>query len=58
MLNKTTLIFGGSKGIGSIIKQVLVERGDHVYTASRTDLSAANHFKIDLLNQIEIDDTI
>ena len=58
MLNKTTLIIGGSKGIGSIIKQVLVERGDLVYTASRSDLSDPNHFKIDLPNQIEIDDTI
>jgi 3-oxoacyl-[acyl-carrier protein] reductase len=58
MLNKTTLIIGGTKGIGSIIKQVLVERGDHVYTASRRDLSDPNHFKIDLPNQIEIDDTI
>jgi 3-oxoacyl-[acyl-carrier protein] reductase len=57
MPNKT-LIIGGTRGIGSIIKQVLVERGDHVYTASRRNLSDANHFKIDLPNQIEIDSTI
>jgi len=58
MLNKKTLIIGGRRGIGSVIKQVLVDRGDHVYTASRSDLSDANHFKIDLPNKIEIDDTI
>jgi 3-oxoacyl-[acyl-carrier protein] reductase len=57
MLNKT-LIIGGTRGIGSVIKQVLVERGDHVYTASRRDLSDANHFKVDLPDQIEIDGTI
>ena len=57
MPNKT-LIIGGTRGIGSIIKQVLIERGDHVYTASRRNLSDVNHFKIDLPNQIEIDSTI
>ena len=58
MLNKTTLIIGGTRGIGSVIKQVLVERGDCVYTASRSDLSDANHFRIDLPNKIAIDGSI
>lgn len=58
MLNKTTLIIGGTAGIGSVIKQVLVGRGDRVYTASRSDLFDANHFKIDLPNPFEIDGAI
>jgi 3-oxoacyl-[acyl-carrier protein] reductase len=57
MPNKT-LIIGGTRGIGSIIKQALVERGDHVYTASRKDLSDVNHLKVNLPNQLEIDETI
>ncbi len=58
MLNRTTLIIGGTRGIGSVIKQALVTRGDHVYTASRSDLSDTNHFKIDLPSTIEIDNTL
>ena len=58
MPNKTTLIVGGTRGIGSIIKQVFIERGDHVYTASRRDLYDANHIKINLPNRIEIDENI
>ncbi len=42
MSNKTTLIIGGTKGIGSVIKLALVARGDHVYTASRNGVSDAN----------------
>ena len=57
MLNQT-LIIGGTGGIGSIIKQVLVERGDHVYVTSRKDLPDVNHFKVDLPNEIKIDNTI
>ena len=58
MFNRTTLIIGGTRGIGSVIRQVLVERGDDVYTASRSELSTFNHLKLVLPNQIEIDDTI
>lgn len=58
MPNKTTLIIGGTRGIGSIIKQALIERGDHVYTASRTDLSDDNHIEINLPSRIEIDRNI
>lgn len=45
-------------GIGSVIKQVLLERGDKVYTASRSDLSDANHFRINLPDSIDIDKAI
>jgi 3-oxoacyl-[acyl-carrier protein] reductase len=55
---KTTLIIGGTRGIGSVIKQVFIERGDHVYTASRRDLSDANHINVNLPNRIDIDSKI
>lgn len=58
MSQKTTLIIGGTMGIGSVIKQVLLERGDKVYTASRSDLSDANHFRINLPDSIDIDKAI
>tara|TARA_B100000315_G_C14404364_1_gene507966 strand:+ start:163 stop:885 length:723 start_codon:yes stop_codon:yes gene_type:complete len=55
---KTTLLTGGTRGIGSIIKQVLLERGDEVYTASRSQSSDPNHFSINLPDQIEINKTL
>jgi NAD(P)-dependent dehydrogenase (short-subunit alcohol dehydrogenase family) len=54
MSKRVTLIVGGTKGIGSVIKQALIERGDLVYTASRSDLIDSNHFKIDLPNKFAI----
>jgi 3-oxoacyl-[acyl-carrier protein] reductase len=55
---KKTLILGGSRGIGSVIKQVLVARGDFVYTASRGDFLDKNHIKVNLPNKIEIDENV
>lgn len=55
MPNKTTLIIGGTRGIGSAITRVFIDRGDHVYTASRRDLPDSNHIKINLPDRIEID---
>jgi len=58
MLNKTSLIIGGTRGIGSVIKKTLTERGDHVYSTSRSDLFKANTFKINLPSKIKIDSSI
>ena len=58
MLNKTSLIIGGTRGIGSVIKKTLTERGDRVYYTSRNDLFEANHLKINLPNKIKIDSEI
>ena len=58
MLKKVTLIVGGTKGIGSVIKQAFVKRGDLVYTASRSELTDPNHFIIDLPNKFTISEEI
>ena len=58
MLKKTSLIIGGSRGIGSVIKKTLTERGDHVYYTSRSDLFETNHLKINFPNEIKIDSSI
>jgi|TARA_B100000315_G_scaffold87517_1_gene80353 hypothetical protein len=55
MSPKSTLIIGGTRGIGSVIKQVFLERGDKVYTAARSHSSDINHFSIELPDKIEID---
>ncbi len=38
-----------------VIKEVLIERGDVVYTASRSDLSNATHIKVELPKPMEFD---
>jgi len=53
MLKKTSLIIGGTRGIGSVIKHSLVKRGDQVYTASRAQ-SSEKHFNVNLPDKIEI----
>ena len=58
MHNRTSLIIGGTRGIGSAIKQVLVERGDCVMTASRSNLPNEDHIYLDLPNEIELDSDI
>lgn len=58
MSNRTTLIIGGTKGIGSVIKLSLVERGDLVFTASRSALPNENHFEINLPEKIEFNDSL
>ena len=54
MNKNTTLIIGGTKGIGLIIKDLLRERGDDVYTVSRSCTKDPNHFKSELPNCFEI----
>jgi len=44
-----SLIIGGKSGIGLVVKEVLKDRGDNVYTASRRqDKSDRKHLRIDL----------
>mgnify|MGYP003344473757 CR=1 FL=1 len=49
-----TLIIGGNRGIGSVIKQTLICRGDRVFTASRSNSADIDHYKINLPSQPNI----
>jgi NAD(P)-dependent dehydrogenase (short-subunit alcohol dehydrogenase family) len=55
MPETNTLIIGGTRGIGLVIKDALVRRGDNVYTASRSDSINLNHQKINLPNDANLD---
>ena len=44
----TSLIIGGTRGIGLVVSEHLVNRGDKVYTASRRTLEENNHISCDI----------
>lgn len=52
-MKKLSIIFGGTKGIGSVITQHLKTRGDNVITVSRSKKNIKNHFAIDIQNEKE-----
>ena len=54
MKKKTSIIFGGSKGIGSVISKILKKRGDKLYVVSRTGKNFSNNLNIDLSNVEDI----
>ena len=54
MKKKTSIVFGGSRGIGSVISKVLKKRGDKLYVVSRRGNNLSNNLKIDLLNEEDI----
>ena len=56
--NVTTLIIGGTRGIGSVVKQMFLGRGDRVYTASRSAGSESNHLTIRLPDISGLDENI
>ena len=58
MRKKTTLLIGGTRGIGLAIERTLTSRGDYVYTASRSPASKANHININLPSEINIDKSV
>ena len=43
-----SLVTGGTKGIGSVITEVLRDRGDRVITVSRRQMNDENHVSMDL----------
>ena len=51
---KTSLVIGGTRGIGSVITEVLRARGDHVITLSRKKINDKNHISIDLSSKDDI----
>jgi 3-oxoacyl-[acyl-carrier protein] reductase len=44
----TSIVVGGTRGIGSVIASNLIERGDDVYTVSRRTSSSKNHVSCDI----------
>ncbi len=52
-MKKTSLIVGGTKGIGSVITKRLLQRGDKIFTLSRLKSKKSNHINCDL--SLEID---
>ena len=51
---KTSLVTGGTRGIGSEISEVLRDRGDWVITVSRREINDENHFSVDLSSKKQI----
>ena len=47
-MKKSSLIIGGTQGVGIVIRDVLRERGDMVTTASRRKIKSKTHISIDL----------
>lgn len=45
---ETTVVIGGTRGIGQVIVEHLRGRGDRVYTASRKDSENIHHIKFDI----------
>jgi len=45
---QTSVIIGGSRGIGSVIAKQLINRGDKVYTVSRSNSKTKNHISCDI----------
>ena len=43
-----SIIIGGTRGIGKVIKEHLTARGDLVYTVSRSDLKQKSHISCDI----------
>ena len=51
---KTSLVTGGTRGIGSEISEVLRDRGDWVITVSRREINDENHFSVDLSSKKQL----
>ncbi len=47
-MSATSLIIGGTRGIGSVIAESLSNRGDRVFTLSREERLSKNHIKCDI----------
>ena len=51
---KTSLVIGGTRGIGSVVSEVLRDRGDQVFTLSRREKNDKNHISIDLSSEKQV----
>ena len=50
----TSVIVGGTRGIGSVVSGVLRDRGDRVITLSRRKKNDENHISVDLSSEKQI----
>ena len=57
MKNKTSIIIGGTKGIGSVITKKLKDRGDKTIIFSRNINKKIKNQKLDLIDKNQIKDT-
>ena len=53
-MKKTSIIIGGTKGIGSVISKSLKKRGDLTFIISRNKLDNKNFFKCDINSKFEL----
>ena len=53
-MKKTSIVVGGTRGIGKVITEVLKKRGDNVYVVSRSSSKSKNHININLLDPKDI----
>ena len=57
MKTKTSIIIGGTKGIGSVITKKLKSRGDNTFVFSRNGNNKLKNLKLDLLDEGQIEKT-
>jgi 3-oxoacyl-[acyl-carrier protein] reductase len=50
----TSVVIGGTSGIGSVITSNLINRGDEVYTVSRSDSPSTNHICCDISSDCSV----
>jgi NAD(P)-dependent dehydrogenase (short-subunit alcohol dehydrogenase family) len=53
-ITTTSLVTGGTRGIGSVIVDVLRIRGDRVITVSSRNLDEANHISVDISSEKQL----
>ncbi|WP_440930962.1 SDR family NAD(P)-dependent oxidoreductase [Candidatus Pelagibacter sp.] len=51
---KTSILIGGTKGIGSVIAKKLLERGDKLFVISRTKKNKTNYIQSDISSSTDL----
>jgi len=58
MKKKTSIVIGGTRGIGSVISKVLKKRGDELFILSRKGTNLSKSISIDLLDEDDVREKI
>ena len=53
-MKKTSILIGGTKGIGSVIAKKLLERGDKLFIISRTKKNKTNYIQSDISSSTDL----